>query len=245
MQNFSRRPTVHPTCKASMNHPQHPTDPHDVPLFQFALRADLEGELQFLPTRGEPHAQGWDVRAAPGDRQPIVLHPFEYAMIPLGVRAFCPDGWGFDLRPRSSSFVRRHLNSLTGTIDQMWEGELVYCCQYLPVAGSKAHHDMKTRTLTINWGDAIGQILPLRRPEMTVVRISNEEFDARCAERGGQRGTGGFGSTSESLKSLMGLLVPTWEDLACMASGKDANGVAIMPDSIVIGGPQRPKGRIG
>lgn len=160
-----------------------------VPKYKFALREDLKNEKQFLPTRAEPKATGWDVRCAFKDRQSITLKPGDFAKIPLGFRGFCPEGWWYKLVPRSSTFGKKQLHALYGTIDETYEGELVFACQYI----SEGFNDSE---LVLNFGDAIGQIIPVRRQEMEVEEISNEEYDDRCAFRNGIRGTGGFGSTS-------------------------------------------------
>jgi dUTPase len=183
-----------------------------VPVYKFALREDLKEEKQFLPTRAEPKATGWDVRAAMQDKQSITLKPFEYAKIPLGFRAFCPDGWWLSLKPRSSTFAKKSLHALYGTIDETFEGEMVFACQYipalelytlhyhthderpLPLAMFEVH---KLPTLTINFSEAIGQLIPIQRQEMEVVEMSNDEYDADSKERDAVRKAGGFGSTDK------------------------------------------------
>ena len=186
------------------------------PVYRFALREDLKDEKQFLPTRAEGKASGWDVRAAQKDREPIILQPFQHIMLPLGFRAFCPEGWWFRLSPRSSSFAKKNLHTLYGIIDEGYEGQCLYACQYIPSMRifEKSDRDAKTnmqhlsgcidtksyQTLTINFGDALGQIIPVRRQEMDVVGISNEEYDELCKTRGGERGAGGFGSSDKERK---------------------------------------------
>jgi dUTPase len=160
-----------------------------LPTFKFALREDLADQKQFLPTQGEPLATGFDVRAAPIDRKSIVIRPGQYFKIPLGFRSFCPPGWWFKLEPRSSTFAKKHVHALCGVIDEGYENQLVFAGQYIPDVLEMGHD------LTINFGDAIGQIIPYQRQIMNVEHISNEEFDRLCRVRGGVRGTGGFGST--------------------------------------------------
>src|SRR6266404_6021196 len=170
----------------------------EIPTFRFAIREDLKDTNNLLlPTRGEPLATGWDVQAATKDRKPLIIKPSEYVKIPLGFRAFCPEGWWLKLVPRSSSFTKRSLHALYGTIDETWEGEMLFAAQYFPefrmkpVAGG-----LESNNLMINFGEAIGQIIPVKREEMIVETISNEEYDALCGQRGGVRGGGGFGSTT-------------------------------------------------
>jgi dUTPase len=184
------------------------------PVFKFALREDLKNEKQFLPSRVESKATCWDVKAAFPDRNSLVLKPFQRALIPLGFRTFCPEGWWFRLNPRSSTYGKKHLGSLYGIIDETYEGELLFACQYLPEIVLSANNEFYDdphigmvhklsvnwdksfeKTLTIEFGESIGQIYPVQRDEMIVEEVSNEEYDLLCNNRKGQRGIGGFGSS--------------------------------------------------
>lgn len=164
---------------------------NEIPRFLFALREDLKDNKEFIPSRAEPHATGYDVCAAQSDRKDIILRAGQYIKIPLGFRAYCPPGWWYKLVPRSSSFAKKSLHALYGTIDETYENELVFACQYLP--------DIKSLStdITIKFGDPIAQIIPEKRVDMDVTQISNEEYDSMCKERNGVRGKGGFGSTTE------------------------------------------------
>src|SRR5271157_2299003 len=106
----------------------------DIPVYKFAIREGLaRNEISFLPTRGTPKSTGWDVRAALNIwEKEIYIRPGEYVKIPLGFRAFCPEGWWFELRPRSSSFGKKNLHALYGVIDEDYEGQLLFAAQYLP-----------------------------------------------------------------------------------------------------------------
>lgn len=173
----------------------------NIPTYKFALREDLKDRKEFLPTRAEPKATGWDVRSTID----LTIRPFQLVKIPLGFRSFCPEGWWFELKPRSSSFAKKNLHALYGTIDETYEGELVFACQYLPPA--TYHKDKiilqdwfqycQSQTLEIKAGDAIGQIIPVERQEMNVIEASNEEIEEEFSARAAIRGAGGFGSTSK------------------------------------------------
>lgn len=172
------------------------------PTFRFALREDLKDDKRFLPTRGEPTASGWDVRSA----DKLTLRPLETAKIRLGFRGFCPEGWWYELRPRSSSYAKKNLHALYGVIDETYEGELVFACQYIPAfkhAATGLTDDvhmfqyMNSNQLQIEVGDAIGQIIPVRREEMVVEEVTNEEYELFCKQRNAVRGAGGFGSTGK------------------------------------------------
>lgn len=183
-------------------------DGYHTPIYKFALREDLKDEKQFLPTRAEPTATGWDVRAAMVDRKPMLIKPFEQVKIPLGFRGFCPIGWWYELKPRSSTFAKKNLHALYGTIDETYEGELVFACQYIPhmdyYEGPVSSVTLKATVetylkhrLQIDFGDAIGQIIPTRRETMVVQETSNLDYDDLCKKRDAIRGVGGFGSTGK------------------------------------------------
>jgi dUTPase len=107
----------------------------------------------------------------------------------LGFRVFAPEGWWLELRPRSSTFAKKQLHCLYGVIDEDYEGECLFACQYIPDISTMGND------LTIGSGDAIGQLVPVRRQEMKVEMVTNEEYEKFCKERSASRGTGGFGST--------------------------------------------------
>lgn len=152
----------------------------EIPIFKFALKEGLSDI--YLPTKGSDRASGWDVRST--DR--LVIRAGEYVKIPLGFRIFSPPGWWLELRPRSSTFAKKNLHALYGVIDEDYEGLLVFAGQYIPQNGF---------SLEIQEGEAIGQIIPIRRQEMKVEKVTNEEYERLCEERNTSRGEGGFGST--------------------------------------------------
>ncbi len=188
-------------------------DEYNIPNFKFALREDLKNNKEFLPTRAEPNATGWDVRAAFEDRMTLVVEPFQYIKIPLGFRAFCPNGWWFELKPRSSSFTKKNIHALYGTVDETYEGMAIFAGQYIPeipkitlgrqtvfnpgpeVVYENYITSPNAPNLEINFGDAIGQIIPVKRQEMNVIEATNEEIEEEFKNRAAQRGAGGFGST--------------------------------------------------
>jgi dUTP pyrophosphatase len=161
-----------------------------IPTYRFALRSDLQNEPQFLPTRATKYDSGWDVRAATKDRKPLIVKPFDHIKIDLGFRAICPEGYWLKLVPRSSTQVKRNLFALYGVIDESYEGEMCF-------AATRIVNPNDLTDLVINWGDALGQLIPVKRQEMIVEGISNEEYDQLCKERGHSRGANGFGSTSK------------------------------------------------
>lgn len=172
----------------------------EIPIFKFAVREDLvKSKISFLPTRATPLSAGWDVKAAIKEvGNKLIIKPGQYVKIPLGFRAFCPAGWWYELKPRSSTFGKKSLHSLYGTIDEDYEGELIFAAQYRPEKEYTYIDNIMTQSiLSIEFGEAIGQIIPVKRQEMLVESISNEEYDRLCAERNAQRGAGGFGSTDE------------------------------------------------
>jgi dUTPase len=154
-----------------------------IPDFKFSL---VDGcDETFLPTKGEPKATGWDVKA----RGKVVIHPYSYFKIPLGFKAFPPDGWWFHLYPRSSSFIKLHMHCLTGVIDEAFPLEVMLCGQYIPEQKNKAN-------ITIESGDRVGQIIPVKRQEMIISHVSEDEFNELVKNRASER-VGGLGSTGK------------------------------------------------
>lgn len=177
------------------------TDPFDsdnTPVFKFALREGLDDS--FLPTKGTPLATGWDVKAAWEDGEAHELRCGEVVKIPLGIRCFAPPGWWFELRPRSSTFAKKNLHCLYGVCDEDYSGMIMLAVQYLPTPAPKLGDIFQTYCLkvtNIDFGESLGQIVPVRRQEMLVEKVSQEELEALVAERKDTRGSGGFGSTSK------------------------------------------------
>jgi len=162
---------------------------NEIPVFKFNLVQKFNGtdcDSQLLPTRGTPKSTGWDVKVA---LEQIVVRPGQHIKIPLGFRVFAPQGWWLELRPRSSTFAKKQLHALYGVIDEDYEGQCIFACQYIPDVSHLGND------LTLNYGDAIGQIIPIRRQEMIVEEVNDEEFAQLCKERNAARGAGGFGST--------------------------------------------------
>lgn len=162
-----------------------------LPKFKFLLNDGLSSD--FLPCRGSERASGWDVRAASN----YTIKPSEYAKIDLGFKMFSPEGWWMELRPRSSSFVKKQLHALYGVIDEDYEGQCIFAAQYNPAESERSRNSISGNLpdIIINAGDAIGQIIPVRRQDMLVEQVSKEEFDLLCKQRNAKRGAGGFGST--------------------------------------------------
>lgn len=160
-----------------------------IPTFKFAIKEGLSDI--YLPVRGTNKATGWDVRSIDS----LIIHSGEYVKISLGFRLFCPPGWWMELRPRSSSFAKKNLHALYGVIDEDYEGNCVFAAQYIPTAGATPFTSTDCPSLEIQEGDAIGQIIPVRRQEMIVERVTNEEYEKLCKGRQATRGSGGFGST--------------------------------------------------
>lgn len=171
-----------------------------IPEFKFAIKEGLDDS--FLPVQGDLQATGWDVRAA----ETINMKPLDSVKIPLGLRTLSPAGWWLELRPRSSTFGKKNLSALYGVIDESYEGELLFACQWIPptppltladVFAQTGFYSYTSQTLIIEKGERIGQLIPVKRQEMRVVGVSNEALDAAFKERGSQRGAGGFGSTGK------------------------------------------------
>lgn len=184
------------------------TDKH--PTFRFAVTEKMieycketgEDPDTLLPIRANPTDTGWDVKC--GAPNGVELKHGGYAIIPLGFRVFPPQGWWLKLVSRSSTFIKKNLHALYGTIDESYEGQVGFCAMFnASNLNCYPELDDGTSPLTIRslkkiyipFGERIGQLIPVRREEMSVISVTNEEFDELCSERNANRRTGGFGST--------------------------------------------------
>lgn len=165
-----------------------------VPSFKFAVQEGLD--QSFLPTKGNDLATGWDVKCA----KETILYNNQYSLVPLGIRVISPDGWWLKLNPRSSTFGKKHLHTLYGVIDQDYRGMIYLAVQYVANADPDTGYGSIKRdvlvpkaSVTIKFGDAIGQLIPVQRQDMVIENISNEVFDELA--KSSVRGVGGFGST--------------------------------------------------
>lgn len=173
---------------------------HSVPEFIFTLNEGLDES--FLPARANDQDTGWDVKAA----ETVTFKPTQKILIPLGIRTLAPAGYWLELRPRSSSFGKKNLHALYGVVDEGYEGQIYFACQWIPSAHDGRYDDMElcgaleaylSRELVIEKGERIGQLVPVKRQAMGVSCVSAEEFQKLCEERGQKRGAGGFGSTGK------------------------------------------------
>jgi dUTPase len=153
------------------------------------LAERVKDDKRFLPALAEPLSVGYDVRACMKNQKAITVRPGQYIKLELGFRAFVPENWWYEIKPRSSTFAKKSLHALYGTIDESFEMELLFAAQYLPDVSSMG------KDLTIEYGEAVAQIIPVKRQSMIVEEISNQELEQLYKERPNTR-TGGFGSTS-------------------------------------------------
>lgn len=161
----------------------------DKPKFLFALREDLKDDKRFLPTRATEGSAGWDVSCAFEDHKNRIVNQGEYLMIPLGIRFIAPAGWWLEMKPRSSTFVKKHMHALYGTLDCDYRGWVHFCAKY-----------DDPNTLELKFGERIGQLIPVKLREMVVEQIDNKNFDKYVEEENNARGAGGFGSTDRGVQ---------------------------------------------
>jgi dUTPase len=177
----------------------------EVPEFKFCLAEGLDDS--FLPAKGKSTDTAYDVRAAADVTFDI---PTGKALIPLGIRAFIPDGWWLDLRPRSSTFAKLNLHCLYGVIDEGYENGIMLAVSWQPphielqrytfafqFSNTSGIDFSKPEPLVISKGDRLGQLIPVKRQEMKVTKVSDEEFAKLCQDRNGERGTSGFGDSGK------------------------------------------------
>lgn len=131
-----------------------------------------------LPAYQSADAAGFDIRAAVGAGEPVVLGPGERALVPTGLCMEMPSGYEAQIRPRSGLALKHGLTVLNapGTIDADYRGEVMVLLANLGDAPYE-----------ISRGTRIAQIIvqPVVRVMIEVVAELNQT----------DRGDGGFGST--------------------------------------------------
>lgn len=169
----------------------------EIPEFKFCLVDNCSEE--FVPTRSEPNATGYDCRS----RINLDVNHGDMFKIPLGFKMLCPVGWYAQLHPRSSSFMKKDIIPLIGIIDQDFNGEVCFVGRFFSknwnyveqtnsfLDGEVSHESLM---LQINIGDKIAQLVPEKVKPMKTGIISLEDYEKELKARNAIR-NGGFGST--------------------------------------------------
>ena len=129
-----------------------------------------------LPFYSTEHSAGMDLRAFLAE--PIVLKPFERALIPTGIFIEVPEGCEAQVRPRSGLAIKNGITVLNtpGTIDADYRGEVKVILI-----------NLSNEPFTIQNGDRIAQMVIAKYEKITWSETS------QLSET--ERGAGGFGSS--------------------------------------------------
>jgi dUTP pyrophosphatase len=148
-------------------------DIHQVEICWFLPEAERD---LFAPRYETAGASGLDVQAAISD--PVVIAPGEIVLIPTGFGVALPEGYEFQVRPRSGLAVRHGIGiaNSPGTIDADYRGEIRI-----------ALINFSQNTYTVQRGERIAQLVLA-----AVSRVSWREVE-RLPES--SRGANGFGHT--------------------------------------------------
>lgn len=132
------------------------------------------GEGLPLPVRATAGSSGFDLPAAIDGE--ITLGPGERAVVPTGIRVAVPEGFEWQVRPRSGNAAKQGLTVLNspGTVDSDYRGEVGVILINLGAC-----------PVSIRRGDRIAQAVLCEVPETEIVRVES------LPETG--RGDGGFG----------------------------------------------------
>jgi len=129
-----------------------------------------------LPFYSTDHSAGMDLRAFL--TEPVVLNPFERALIPTGLFIEVPEGHEAQVRPRSGLAIKNGITVLNtpGTIDADYRGEVKVILI-----------NLSDKPFAIQNGDRIAQMVITKYEKISwkqVTQLSETE-----------RGAGGFGSS--------------------------------------------------
>jgi dUTP pyrophosphatase len=129
-----------------------------------------------LPRYATETSSGMDLVAFVNE--PVLLRPFERALIPTGIRISIPEGYEAEIRPRSGLAHKSGVTVLNspGTIDSDYRGEI----KVLLI-------NLGTEAFTVRKGDRVAQMV-----FRGVARVTWKPVESLADS---QRGEGGFGST--------------------------------------------------
>lgn len=134
-----------------------------------------------MPAYETKGSAGMDLRA--WLEVPLVLRPFERALVRTGLYLEIPEGYEGQVRPRSGLSIRYGLTlvNCVGTIDSDYRGELC-----IPVI------NLGQENVTLENGMRIAQLILARCEQLSVIEVNDT---AELSET--ERGEGGFGSTGK------------------------------------------------
>lgn len=146
------------------------TEPVRVPIYR------LPHAPQELPSYATPGSAGMDIRAA--IEEPMVLEPFQRALIPTGFIMHLPQGYECQVRARSGLSIKHGITLINavGTVDSDYRDELK-----VPLV------NLSQETYIVQPGDRIAQLIIA-----PVIQVKLEETEQTMAVAGR---SGGFGST--------------------------------------------------
>ena len=136
------------------------------------------GEGLPLPAYQTEHAAGFDLVAAVGEDEPIMLSAGARGAVPTGLVFELPPGFEAQVRPRSGLASKHGVTVLNspGTIDADYRGEV--------------------KVLLINHGDQVFRIARGDRiAQVVIARVCAAEIAEALELSETGRGQGGFGST--------------------------------------------------
>ena len=134
-----------------------------------------------LPTYAHHGDSGMDIRA----NQNITLQPKETKLVPTGIFVGLPEGYEFQVRPRSGMSLKTKLRicNSPGTLDEQYRGEIC-------IIAENTHGSID---FTIAKGDRIAQIVLQEVPKIEWVQVFSKD-DLGYTDRG----EGAFGSTGNA-----------------------------------------------
>lgn len=129
-----------------------------------------------LPAYATSGAAGLDLQAAIAE--PVVVKPFERALVPTGIQMAIPAGFEVQVRPRSGLALKQGLTvaNSPGTIDSDYRGEVAVILL-----------NTSDQPVTIERGMRIAQLV--------LARVEQLAWEPVAALDQTARGAGGFGST--------------------------------------------------
>ena len=119
----------------------------------------------------------------------VVLYPFTPTLLDHGICVECPEGYEWQLRPRSSTLTNRRVHIQLGTLDAAYRGNIKTVAMLMP------RYDLMTESLdltpiVLKAGEKVSQIvLNSIVPASSINMVKVDSLSET------ERGASGFGST--------------------------------------------------
>lgn len=138
-----------------------------------------ENEDAVINTRPHEHDAGMDLTAT----ETVTIPSKGYALVPIGLRVTCEEGYWYSIYPRSSLAFKHSVTPMPGSVfDAHFTGNM-----------DIKMINLSDKDYTINKGDRFAQIILHKVNEFNVVETSVEKLENMFSDKRGDKKWGSSG----------------------------------------------------